>query len=217
MPTKAQETANQANAQRSTGPRTAEGKHASSQNARTHGLSSLSPATLPDTWRAAFALHVDTLRGQLQPQTAPEESFFQQFAHADFLRAKACERELETLAQAIANPADPHAQLEHARAERYVVNLERRTRSALKQLQELQLNRQLARELERTAQDIVEKEISISSALPLTRLLNPKEMRTSFTDLALRLALEAASQKLESKKNQNEPNSSPSPGETGAE
>jgi len=42
MATPAQILANQANAQRSTGPRTAQGKQASSANAKSHGLTSRS-------------------------------------------------------------------------------------------------------------------------------------------------------------------------------
>ncbi len=67
MPSTAQYTANQANAQLSTGPRTAEGKARVSQNARTHGFTSQS-LLVAEADRPAF----DTLRTGLIEDTRPE-------------------------------------------------------------------------------------------------------------------------------------------------
>ena len=62
----ASQIANAANAQLSTGPRTEEGKRQSSQNARTHGLTTQHPV-IPDEDRAAF----HQLRAELQAETKP--------------------------------------------------------------------------------------------------------------------------------------------------
>jgi hypothetical protein len=74
MATEKQVQANQKNAQKSTGPRTPEGKAKSSQNAVTHGLTSKRPV-LDIEDNAEFGTFVNELLDQLDP-TNPLEFFF---------------------------------------------------------------------------------------------------------------------------------------------
>src|SRR3954471_11666172 len=71
--------ANRLNAQRSTGPRTTEGKQKTSQNARKHGLCSTS-VLLPGEDQATYLLFEDELREELQPRTALQQHLFPDLA-----------------------------------------------------------------------------------------------------------------------------------------
>src|SRR6476620_8445907 len=71
--------ANRLNAQKSTGPRTAEGKQRASQNAHKHGLCSTS-ALLPGEDEATYHLFEDELREELRPRTALQNHLFADIA-----------------------------------------------------------------------------------------------------------------------------------------
>ncbi|HTR37461.1 MAG TPA: hypothetical protein VMH80_16260 [Bryobacteraceae bacterium] len=73
------EAINRANAQHSTGPRTAAGKQRSSLNALTHGLTAASPV-LPPEDRAAYDRHVQQFRDEYRPATPTETQFVQELA-----------------------------------------------------------------------------------------------------------------------------------------
>ena len=79
MPTATQQRANTENAQHSTGPRTAEGKHRSSQNAMKHGLCALDPF-IPGEDPAAFQEHFCEIELDLRPATAIESNLVEQIA-----------------------------------------------------------------------------------------------------------------------------------------
>ena len=81
MATAAQITANQANARRSTGPRTAEGKAASARNSTSHGLSSQDFVILPGQ-EAEFEEFISSLRHEIAPVGALELELFAYCAHA---------------------------------------------------------------------------------------------------------------------------------------
>ena len=66
MATQAQTSANRANSQKSTGPRTAEGKAAVSQNALKHGLFA-DGAVVNGEDQADFDLHRDAMLGEMRP------------------------------------------------------------------------------------------------------------------------------------------------------
>jgi len=120
---------NRQNAQHSTGPRTEEGKAKSSQNARTHGLSSAKlflPADRLEEFHSLYTALYEEIRpvGELQMQ------FFEQLVHASWntnlartLLAHAWEKLDE---KAIAN------------ANRYVNQYERSFAKALKEIKTLQ-------------------------------------------------------------------------------
>ncbi|HLG98514.1 MAG TPA: hypothetical protein VKX49_19510 [Bryobacteraceae bacterium] len=72
-------TANRANAQRSTGPRTELGKQRSSQNAVRHGLTSRSPVLRSED-PAAYKRHSQEFHDEYQPQTPTERQLVQELA-----------------------------------------------------------------------------------------------------------------------------------------
>src|SRR4051812_49183383 len=91
MATPAQITANRANAQRSTGPRTDEGKSASRFNALKHGLDAQS-VIIPGEDPAAYDALAAEYRDEFQPST-PSETF-----HVDtMIRADWQKRRLQPL------------------------------------------------------------------------------------------------------------------------
>src|SRR5687767_4283961 len=72
--------ANRLNAQKSTGPRTKEGKARSSKNATTHGLRAASiPPDLHDD--PTFRLHHDELHESLAPATPAQSNLVKEIAH----------------------------------------------------------------------------------------------------------------------------------------
>jgi hypothetical protein len=86
MSTPQQILANQANAQKSTGPRSAEGKAAAARNAFTHGLSA-SPETLFANAPAVadeFRAYAENLRKDYGPQVAALEPLFDRWVFAAF-------------------------------------------------------------------------------------------------------------------------------------
>ncbi len=70
-------TANQRNAEHSTGPRTAVGKRRSAGNALKHGLSASTTILLPDEDPREFQQLGRTLRKELHPEGVLQETFFQ--------------------------------------------------------------------------------------------------------------------------------------------
>ncbi len=79
MATAAQQRANQENAKHSTGPRTAEGKQHSSQNALKHGLCALDPL-IPGEDPEAFQEHFCEIELDLKPCSAIESNLVDQIA-----------------------------------------------------------------------------------------------------------------------------------------
>ncbi len=79
MSTAAQQQANQQNAKHSTGPRTAEGKQRSSQNALKHGLCAQDPL-IPGEDPEAFELHFEEIDLDLKPCSAIESNLVDQIA-----------------------------------------------------------------------------------------------------------------------------------------
>jgi hypothetical protein len=81
MTTPQQRAANRANAQKSTGPQTSEGKARSAQNALQHGLTAQRPV-LPDEDPAAFIALQERLWAQYRPATAVEEALTATLVHS---------------------------------------------------------------------------------------------------------------------------------------
>ncbi|MBI5283231.1 MAG: hypothetical protein HY858_16220 [Candidatus Solibacter usitatus] len=90
MASQAQVAANQANAQHSTGPRTAAGKANSSRNHTSHGLSSREFVIDPGQ-EQEFDDFMTQLRATIQPAGAVESGLFTQLAHASWT-ARRCRR-----------------------------------------------------------------------------------------------------------------------------
>jgi len=79
MSTKAQRRANKRNAQKSTGPKTDQGKQTCSQNALKHGLRSKHPV-IPGEDPVEYQHKLDQLRDDIQPVNSLEDSLVEQIA-----------------------------------------------------------------------------------------------------------------------------------------
>lgn len=135
MSTPAQITANQANAKRSTGPATAEGKARSALNSLRHGLTSRE-VVIPPGQEAEFANFQQALSEELLPSGATEEVLFRQLVHAAWNLERI--RQL----QAATSVDDP----KFALLLRYEAHSERsfeRTLKMLRQLQTLRFEQEL--------------------------------------------------------------------------
>lgn len=138
MATAAQITANQANAQHSTGPKTEAGKASSSQNATAHGLTSKYIIVLPGQ-EEDFANLSESLTAAFQPEGAYEELLFKQILHAAW-NMERCRKAEFDLQAAVSSPGTDiltiqanYAQLKlialyHSRAERSMAQAARELR-----------------------------------------------------------------------------------------
>jgi hypothetical protein len=96
MATAAQVIANQANAQLSTGPRVAEGKQASSSNAKSHGLTSRS-ALLPGEDPQEYELFHHSYAAHYLPQTMIEQKMVSELADLEWRLRRVPEFEAQLL------------------------------------------------------------------------------------------------------------------------
>ncbi len=83
MATEAQVSANRANAQKSTGPRTAEGKAAVAQNALTHGLMARAAVLQGEEWEEYTSFHEGMIQ-ELYPDGVQEEELAERYQNAVF-------------------------------------------------------------------------------------------------------------------------------------
>jgi hypothetical protein len=134
MATTAQITANQANAQHSTGPNTAQGKARSAQNARKHGLTAKDLVIRPEE-QDEFDQYLSELAAELDPRGALEQTIFDQLVHAAWNMRRTRRLEAENAAE--------QNEAESERLARYYTRAERLFHRARKALQELQTNRYL--------------------------------------------------------------------------
>ena len=142
MSTIAQLTANTANAVHSTGPRTEEGKNRSSQNARTHGLTSRD-LVVAEHEREEFEQFQSALIEELKPEGPLETTVVRQLLHAawNLQRIRRMESELWQIEPNLLLSDDSSKAFE--RLARYQARTERSYYRALKELKDLQLNRVL--------------------------------------------------------------------------
>jgi len=154
MASPAQIDANRANAQRSTGPRTPEGKAKSAANHLSHGLSSREFVILPGQ-EQEFETFLDGLRASVKPHGALETDLFTQFAHAAWTLRRCRRAEADLHAGSISLRHDPLLVPEfdaYLRAiDLYARRAERTYHRTLKELKSLQTNRQYAFEVELAA------------------------------------------------------------------
>lgn len=96
MATEAQNTANCANAQLSTGPKTDAGKQAVAQNGLRHGLSTNKFAVLPNENAAEYNDLLASLQAEFSPRTAAQSFLVEEMARAQWKlrRVTAMEHEL---------------------------------------------------------------------------------------------------------------------------
>jgi len=140
MSTAAQHAANAANAAHSTGPRTEEGNNRSSQNARTHGLTSRD-LVVAEHEREEFEQFQSALIDELRPEGPLETTVVRQLLHAawNLQRIRRLETELWQIEPNLLLSDDSSKAFE--RLARYQTRTERSYYRALKELKELQLNR----------------------------------------------------------------------------
>ena len=132
--------ANQANAQLSTGPKTPEGKKASSMNARKHGLSARELVIRPEDQPAFDELHAAYL-AELQPQGILETEMCNAIVHAAWNLRRV--RILEAaLFDGVTDPLeDEQNEAKLARLTRYYKRFESTLLKCTRELRTLQSNR----------------------------------------------------------------------------
>ncbi len=137
----AQIDANRANARRSTGPASEEGKARSAQNARVHGLCSRQ-LHLADTEEASiFASLCDSLSTQLAPAGELELIHFETIAHAQW-NLRRCRMNEANLLRSVPDPfLDPAVGVALKTLTIYTSRHERASNRALKELKALQTER----------------------------------------------------------------------------
>jgi hypothetical protein len=121
---------------RSTGPRTPQGKARSSQNATKHGLSAKTLTVLPHE-QAEFDNYQNELTAQIKPTEGLQADLFRQLVHAGWSLVRLEHFELQILEQG--NPFDsPEAQAKLDRLERYRAGHRRAYSRILDQIRKLQ-------------------------------------------------------------------------------
>ena len=142
MSTIAQITANQLNAQASTGPRTEEGKSASSKNATTHGLTAATPVIRSAEEQTQFDQLAAEYFAELRPYTATEQTQFKQLIVAAWNIDRCHRLEAGLAASTETDPLlDDEAYKILARIESYRLRAERLFHRNLKALKAIPANR----------------------------------------------------------------------------
>jgi hypothetical protein len=142
MASAAQITANQLNAQHSTGPRTVEGKQHVSQNAVRHGLTARHPVVRDDE-REEFAALRGGLTAELDPQGATEEVVFQQILLAAWNLQRFSRLEAEASTGTLEDFTNPATVAILDRLSRYQTRAQRDWSKGIAELRILQTNRAL--------------------------------------------------------------------------
>ena len=175
-------TANQANAQHSTGPRTDEGKARVSQNALRHGLTARH-LVIRDDEREEYADLLNSLSSELDPQGAIETVAFHELLHAAWSLHRFRRIEAEASRGSVEDFTDPATTTVLDRLTRYQSRAQRAWQKALHELRVLQTNRAL-RALKLDQQEAAEVP-AIASINDLT-----KQTQSEVTAEALDLALQ---------------------------
>lgn len=134
--------ANRANARKSTGPRTAEGKLRSSLNNRKHGLTG-AHAILPGEDPEAFDLLKETLLAQFPTHSEIEAHLIDELAQAQWKLARAERMEAAALARSLdAASGLPALTDETVRIARYQAGIRRAWHNAFTRLRQARADRQ---------------------------------------------------------------------------
>ena len=182
MASVSQLTANQANAQHSTGPRTDEGKARVSQNALRHGLTARH-LVIRDDEREEYADLLNSLSSELDPQGAVETVAFHELLHAAWCLHRFRRIEAEASRGTVEDFTDPATTTVLDRLTRYQSRAQRAWQKALHELRVLQTNRALR------ALKLDEKEAAEVPAIVSVNDLT-KQTQSEVTAEALDLALQ---------------------------
>ncbi|WP_155121213.1 hypothetical protein [Bryobacter aggregatus] len=185
MATEKQVLANQANAKKSTGPKSNAGKAKSSCNSLGHGLSAL-PSTLFATNPEAeqsYKTGTLKLRRDCQPDSELEETAFQRYAWATFQAKRA--RQMESLTQDrwLESPDDAQRFSQMERTQKMAAAYERRAGKALQELRLLQKDRFAAYEVQ-AEHCAMGRDVPIPKTLPVAQLRTMNLQRTNPNYLA---------------------------------
>ena len=146
MFSEAHQNANAANARLSTGPRTAEGKARSSQNARTHGLTAAQLLIAAEDREEFDELHAE-LQADIRPQGALQQILFDQIVASawNLRRIRRMETELTASARSYLDILDnPDLTAKLDRLARHQTRIERTFHRSLRELKSLQTDAALA-------------------------------------------------------------------------
>ena len=201
MSSQSQIEANRANAQLSTGPRSPEGKAASSQNARTHGLTSKDLVILPHEQDDFLNFQIE-FTGQIKPIGALELTSFDNLLHAawNMRRIRCLEAQLSE--SGIDPLSDPNLAQECARYARYFGRAEKSYYRALRELRTLQADRYVLENANHLNAE------NISPLVPVDKMAKRSQLATTATiDYSVsQYEAEAAQFQLNPHRRQNEPN-----------
>jgi hypothetical protein len=169
MATPSQTFANRENSKNSTGPRTPEGKAASSQNGKTHGFNAADPV-LPNEDRSEFNALRERYTSEIAPTTAHEEFLVSQMTGARW-KLDRLERMEVTMFAALEDPTEAFTNKDtaaaFARLDRYRASLERtyhRCARELRATSKLQNEANSTQMAEKKFEDIFER--SLQGPLP---------------------------------------------------
>lgn len=172
--------ANRSNAQKSTGPKTSQGRAKSSTNSITHGLTS-SAATIFAAQPAEIPRY-DALRESLFKQCLPEGELelqtFERFVFATFQADRARCLEVDIQDRWLRDPDNPTCFQQLERSTKLAVLQERRADSALKKLGKLQSDRILALDIQNELYAF-DKLVEFPASLPMTQIRRSDLTRTS--------------------------------------
>jgi hypothetical protein len=145
--------ANRRNAQRSTGPRTAQGKAASARNAFRHGLSSGELTVLPTEKKENLDTLIHEITEENKPTTPAEQFLVDQMVHARWNLLRARRLEAEALARLIETDPDVDRSILQTletrgnvieKLDRYAASAARAYSKAVRDLTQLRANAQKA-------------------------------------------------------------------------
>ena len=188
MSTQAQINANRQNAQKSTGPKTTEGRAKSAANSTRHGLQA-KPTTIFEN-NPYERSQYDTLKAKLLKQCLPEGELelqaFERYAFALFQADRA--RQLEIDAQTRWSN-EPNNEILFNQMERILklgAAQERRADKALREFQKLQRDRILAMDVH-TELYLYDKKMDIPATFPMLEIRKTDLTKTTVGMLTLRL------------------------------
>ena len=183
MATAAQVTANQSNAQASTGPQTPEGKARVSQNALKHGLTSVRLVVRQDE-HEEFEAFRNSLAAELNPQGAVESITFDELVHAAWNLRRFRRLETECSLGTIDDLINSETAAVLDRLTRYQARAQRAYYRALQELRTLQTNRALrALKLDEETEAEVPAIVDIDKLTKQTQ----SEVQAEAMDLAIKM------------------------------
>jgi len=188
MATDAPLAANRQNAQKSTGPKTAEGRANSAANSTRHGLTA-NPTTIFES-NPHERSQYDALKAKLLKQCLPEGELelqaFERYVFALYQADRARQMEIDTQDRWINEPNSEKLFTQMERILKLGAAQERRADRALKELTRLQRDRILAMDIQ-TEVYLLDKTLDIPATFPMFDVRKADLRKTSAGILAIRL------------------------------